>query len=142
MQIKINLKGDLLMRNYVLYNPMAGHGDYDEKLINLKSYLEGDVVEFDITKLDNYKEFFASVTNEDRIIISGGDGTINKFVNTVDVEKISCDIFYYASGSGNDFLHDLGKEVGDKPVKINEYLVNLPTVEVNGKIYRFVNGVG
>lgn len=130
------------MRNYVLYNPKAGHGDYSEKLSKLKSYLAGDVVELDITKLDNSDELFASALADDKIIISGGDGTINKFVNTVDVEKISCDILYFASGSGNDFLHDLGAQIDGAPIKVNEYLVNLPTVEVKGKSYRFVNGVG
>ena len=130
------------MRNYVLYNPMAGHGDCDEKLGKLKSCLEGEIVEFDLTKLEDADELFKSLSSDDRTIISGGDGTINKFVNSVDTDSICCDIYYYGSGSGNDFLHDLGKNVGDEPVKVNEYLKNLPTVEVDGNTYRFVNGVG
>ena len=130
------------MRNYVLYNPMAGHGDCDEKLGKLKSCLEGEIVEFDLTKLEDADEFFKSLSSDDRIIISGGDGTINKFVNSVDTDSVCCDIYYYGSGSGNDFLHDLGKSIGDEPVKVNEYLKNLPTVEVEGNTYRFVNGVG
>ena len=130
------------MLNYVLYNPKAGHGDCCEKLDKLKGCLEGEIVEYDVTQISNADELFKSLCADDKIIISGGDGTINKFVNSVNVEDIACDIFYYGSGSGNDFLHDIGGAVGDKPVKVNEYLVNLPTVEVGGKTYRFVNGVG
>ena len=130
------------MRNYLLYNPMAGHGDYDKKLIKLKGYLQGDVLEFDITSIEDSNQLFASLSADDRIIISGGDGTVNRFVNSVDVDKIKCDILYFASGSGNDFLHDLGANVDDAPIRVNDYLVNLPTVEVKGKTYRFVNGVG
>ena len=47
------------------------------------------------------------------------------------IDKIKCDILYFASGSGNDFLHDLGANVDDAPIRVNDYLVNLPTVEVD-----------
>ena len=129
------------MKYYILYNPLAGHGNCNEKLTKLKSYLSGECVERDVTALD-VPSFLSELAPEDDIVISGGDGTINRFVNTVDCDKLENDIWYYGSGSGNDFLHDIGGKSGDAPIKINEYLKNLPTVEVQGKTYRFVNGVG
>jgi len=50
--------------------------------------------------------------------------------------------FYYAIGTGNDFLKDLGKEVGCEPFSVKEYMKDLPLVEINGKKTRFLNGIG
>lgn len=36
----------------------------------------------------------------------------------------------------------IGSKTAEKPIPIKEYLINLPTVAVNGKTYRFLNGVG
>ena len=130
------------MKHYILYNPLAGHGGFTEKLVELKKHLNGECIDFDITKLDGYADLLTKLEGDDDIIICGGDGTLNKFINSVEVEEIKNDILYYGSGSGNDFLNDLGKKVGDAPFKVNKYLVNLPSVVVQGKKYRFLNGVG
>ena len=131
------------MKYYVLHNPLAGRGDrVDEKLEKVKSYLDGEFVYLDLTKLTDYSEILTKLNPEDKIVISGGDGTLNRFVNSVDVDAISNDILYYASGSGNDFLNDIGGNPDGSPIKINKYLLNLPTVTVKGKEYRFINGVG
>lgn len=128
------------MKHYILYNPLAGHGSHEEKIKKLKSFLEGEIIECDLTK--GYDSLWDSLDPDDKIIISGGDGTLNRFINEVDTDSIKNDILYYASGSGNDFLHDIGGEPESAPVRINEYLKNLPTVTVKGKTYRFLNGVG
>lgn len=39
-------------------------------------------------------------------------------------------------------MRDLGKEQGCEPVRINEYVRNLPIVTVNGKSSRFINAIG
>lgn len=75
-------------------------------------------------------------------MIAGGDGTLNRFINDADGLSLPAEIYYYAVGSGNDFLHDLGKKPGDAPCRITEYLRDLPIAEVNGKRYRILNGVG
>lgn len=130
------------MRHYILFNPLAGNGNYVEKLASLKSHLKGECVEFNVTKLDGYADILTKLDSDDEIILCGGDGTLNRFVNAVEVDEIKNDILYYACGSGNDFLNDIGNNLGEAPFKINKYLVNLPTVIVKGKKYRFVNGVG
>ncbi|MBO7197120.1 MAG: diacylglycerol kinase family protein [Clostridia bacterium] len=130
------------MKYYILFNPLAGHGDHDEKLSMLKSHLDGECVEYNVTGIEDYHSLIKSLEADDKIVISGGDGTINRFINAVDTDNITNDILYYASGSGNDFLHDVEKQPGCAPFKINQYLKNLPTVTVKGKTYRFLNGIG
>jgi diacylglycerol kinase family enzyme len=52
------------------------------------------------------------------------------------------DIYYIASGSGNDFLRDLDISEQKEPLLINKYIENLPICEVNGKKIKVLNGVG
>ena len=51
-------------------------------------------------------------------------------------------IYYYATGSGNDLWHDLGRQKGDAPCRVEELLKNLPVVTVKGESRRVINGVG
>ena len=129
--------------NYnVLYNPLAGSGNCKSTLDRLASLYGDEFCAHDITKITDYKELFASLGENDAIILCGGDGTLNRFINDTEGIEISCDVLYYPSGSGNDFLHDVGKNADDAPFKINDYIKDLPIVEINGKTYRFLNNVG
>ncbi|MDE5765563.1 MAG: diacylglycerol kinase family protein [Clostridia bacterium] len=130
------------MKYKVLYNPLAGRIDdtafYDE----LKAALEGDELEYyDITKTD-YAKFFAGVKQGEGVIIAGGDGTLNRYINATDGMEISAPVYYYAAGNGNDFWSDICRTAGDSPVELAPFIKNLPEVEVNGKSYKFINGVG
>lgn len=130
------------MKHYILYNPLAGHGHTDETLASLKSCLKGETVELNVTDPEGYTKVLEAIDPDDDIIISGGDGTINNFINNMDPDAIENDVYYYASGSGNDFLHDIEGEKEGAPIKINKYIKNLPTVTVKGRTYRFINGIG
>ena len=130
---------------YVLFNPIAGNhtGEAEaKKLADCDALKEAELVFCDMTQIADYSAFFAKLSEKDKIILAGGDGTLNRFVNDTDGLSIPNEIYYYATGSGNDFLHDLGKEKGSAPILITPYLQNLPTVTVQGKDYRFINGVG
>ena len=129
--------------NYkVLYNPLAGSVNGNSFYSELAKALEGDKLDyFDITKTD-YKQFFSELTNGESLIIAGGDGTLNRFINDTAGLQINVPVYYYAAGSGNDFWNDIGKTKGDKPVYLAPYVKDLPTVTVNGKDYKFINGVG
>ena len=130
------------MKTYVFFNPLSnnGQGEVGAKALNGK--LSGEELVFtDITKIENYGEFFDGLGVDDKVIVCGGDGTLNRFVNDAKgVEKRN--VYFYSTGSGNDFLNDLGKQVGCDPFCIDEYIKNLPSVTVNGKDYLFLNGVG
>ena len=127
---------------YVLYNPLAGRnkGSLEEKL---RRHLPGcDLVLRDMTKIESYGDFFADLSAESKVIVCGGDGTLNRFANDIDGIPVPCGILYYAAGSGNDFLKDLGMEADSEPFSIKEYLTDLPVITVNGESHRFINGVG
>ncbi len=127
----------------VLYNPLAGNGKGENAAKKLKELLNGDELTFtDMTKVSDYRALFASMPEDERVIISGGDGTLNRFINDTEEVAFANPVYYYATGSGNDFLKDIGGNVGDKPVCIDKYLKALPAVDVKGKSYRFINGIG
>jgi diacylglycerol kinase family enzyme len=74
-------------------------------------------------------------------IITGGDGTLSRFVNSLNGNPTR-DIYYYPAGTGNDFLNDLGKTGDTEPFLLNPYIMNLPHIHFNGETHIFINGVG
>ncbi len=132
------------MINYtILFNPHAANGHGEENARKLQDVLREDELHFfDMTKIDSYAEFFAALLPETRVVIVGGDGTLNRFINDTSHLRLPRQIWYYAGGSGNDFLRDVARESDEKPIEIGKYLAHLPQVSVNGKTYRFLNGIG
>lgn len=127
---------------YVLYNPLAGNGQGQERALKVKEIFPDEQCSFiDISTITDYKALFASINDGDSLIISGGDGTLNRFINNTEGLDMPFPILYYPVGSGNDFARDVVPE-DYSPFPVNEYIKDLPIVEVNGKKYRFINGVG
>lgn len=127
---------------YILYNPHAGQCDWKENLDILQIILDGELQALDITRISNYAVFLRGLEPDDYLILCGGDGTLNRFVNDTGGIAIRQEIFYFPSGNSNDFAHDLGHRKDDDPFPIGAYLKALPRVTVRGKTYRFLNGVG
>lgn len=130
------------MINYILYNPKTGNGSGENIAFKLKDYYKGETVFIDITKIDDYQSFFADLNSEDKVTICGGDGTISRFANDTYEMNISNNIYYYPTGTGNDFWREIGDVNNPVPLPVEKYLKNLPTVTVKNKQYRFINGVG
>ncbi|MGN1421932.1 MAG: diacylglycerol/lipid kinase family protein [Oscillospiraceae bacterium] len=126
---------------YALYNPLAGNKTCEEQSRKLCELYKEELTFKSMTDI-SYAEFFAALGSDDKVILCGGDGTLNRFVNDTRGIDIRCDILYYAAGSGNDFLHDLGKEKGEPPFVINQYIKDLPSVTVNGRESLFINAIG
>lgn len=132
-----------MAKKIVLYNPHAGGGTGEVSARELENLLKDcELVFVDMTEQGDYREFFSSLSSEDEVILCGGDGTVNRFVNDTDGIDIKNKMYYYATGSGNDFLHDVGGKRGDAPIELNKYVESLPKVFVNGKESLFVNGIG
>lgn len=125
---------------YVLFNPLANNGTGEKTAHDYLDALVGDVEFKDVTKIEDFGAEIAALTEQDRLIIAGGDGTINRFVNAIGDAEPKCVIDYVPTGSGNDFKNDVGGE--EKTVRLNDYIKNLPKVTVNGKTYKFINGIG
>ena len=102
-----------------------------------------DSVEYiDITSIEDPAEFFRSHP-EDDILLCGGDGTLNRFVNAIDGIEFDNNIYYYPCGSGNDFARDVDPaDIENGIISLNKYIKDLPSCEINGKTYKFINGIG
>lgn len=128
---------------YVLFNSLANNHKGEE---NSRKALEGkissDSVFEDLTKIVDLKKYLEEKNIEDKVILTGGDGTLNHFVNEIGNFDIKCEIDYCPSGSGNDFYTDVANFEDSRAVRINEFIKDLPIVTVKGKDYRFINGVG
>ena len=131
------------MSNYtVLYNPKSNNGQGGTEAKALDTLLKGETVEYiDVFENGDTKAIIGSLQADDKLIIAGGDGSLNHFFNDIDGMEITNEVYYYPTGSGNDFLSSVGEEKG-KLIPLNSFLGKLPTVTVNGKDYKFINGVG
>lgn len=129
-----------MAKGYVIYNPLAGNGKAQEDAQLLQMILDEELEYYDITRITNYAAFISGMEREDYLVIVGGDGTLNRFVNATEGLAMDREILYFPTGTGNDFARDLG--MGANPGVVTEYMKNLPSVEVAGKRYRFINGVG
>ncbi len=129
-----------MSKSYIIYNPLANNGRSKEAIETFAARMEGETVLCNMT--EGYDSVIDEMQEGDILIICGGDGTLNRFINETDGKSIENDILYFASGSGNDFAHDISLERESEPVSIKKYIQELPSVEVKGKTYKFLNGVG
>lgn len=125
---------------YVLYNPLSG-GSQDEALL-LEMVMDIPLIFQNVTAIGDYRAFIAKLAPEDQIILAGGDGTLNRFINNIAGLDFDNDVLYFPMGTGNDFARELGYGRLAHPFSIRKYLKNLPTVTVNGRRSHFINGVG
>ena len=126
----------------ILYNPHANNNDISAALEDVRLYAAAhDTVEKDLMGVDLRAEICALSAN-DRVLLLGGDGTLMRLANALDGAAYSVPIYLWKSGTGNDFLRDLGKNEEAQPVLLNPFLARLPRVEIKGKTYLYVNGIG
>ncbi len=127
---------------YVLYNPMAGNGHGKEKAREIEQKVQRQKMEYrDITRMDA-ADFLASLPMEETVVLAGGDGTLNHFINRYGSSVLNRPVYYFPAGSGNDLWNDVGQNSVDGMILLNDYLKQLPVVEVKGKKSCFLNGVG
>lgn len=129
-----------MAKGYVIYNPLAGKGTAEEDAKLLQMTLDEELEYYDMTRITNYAAFLSGLEEDDYLVIVGGDGTLNRFANDTNGIEIKQEILYFASGSGNDFAREVG--ANGHPVTVTHYLKHLPSAEVKGKTYHFINGVG
>ena len=128
---------------YILFNPKAGGNTGEEKARKLDEMLQGESLKYiSVFDVKDYKAFLAELQPEDKIVIVGGDGSLNYFVNDIRGMELKNEVLFYAGGTGNDFLNDLGKDPEHGPYEITKYLKDLPSVTIDGYDWLFLNGVG
>jgi len=127
---------------YLLFNPLANNskGEQDARMwasdnnakCEFKSLLE----------ISDMKAFFDGLGEDDDVILTGGDGTLNRFANDVYGYGFKNPVYYVKCGSGNDFYRDNEKYAKDGRIDLRPFLKDLPLVTVNGIQRRFLNGIG
>lgn len=127
----------------ILYNPLASAGNGEVKARKLMDMLsEASEVRFQsLIEIEDKRAFLENLDPDVIPIITGGDGTLSRFVNSLNGNPTR-DIYYYPAGTGNDFLNDLGKTGDTEPFLLNPYITNLPHIHFNGETHIFINGVG
>lgn len=136
-----------MSKKYILYNSLAGNGKCAGDVRRLEGHYaevpDVAAVMVDMAGIESYADFLGGLEEDDDVVLCGGDGTLNRFVNDTNGIDIRNKIYYYASGSGNDFARDIGHSARELPeYEINSYISRLPSVTVNGRTSLFLNNVG
>ncbi|MCQ2428334.1 MAG: diacylglycerol kinase family protein [Clostridia bacterium] len=133
------------MKYTVLYNPFSSSRKGRKTAHKLKKILGAENTEFvDITGISDFEGFMDSVPEDRGIVLCGGDGTLNRFINSegLDPAAYADRLYCCPGGSGNDFYKDVKKREKHFPIPLAEYFRGLPTAVIGGKLFRFLNGIG
>lgn len=126
----------------ILYNPKSKRGNILKKVnkIYKKFSKTNDCYKINLLEINNKeKTFLNQCRKDDTILLCGGDGTLDQFLNRIYGEPILCRVYFYSCGSGNDFAREFKK----KFIDITECIQDLPKIRVNGREqYVFINGIG
>ena len=127
---------------YLLFNPLANNskGEQDARQWAAENKTEGEFKS--LLEISDMKAFFDGLAEGDDVILTGGDGTLNRFANDVYGYEFKNPVYYVKCGSGNDFYRDNEKYAKDGRIDLRPFLKNLPLVTVNGVQRRFLNGIG
>jgi diacylglycerol kinase family enzyme len=122
----------------IIYNPLSKNAKsnvYTHKLVR-KYKKKGIPFRLrSILKIDDIRLYLEKKIHIDNVILLGGDGTINRFVNDIVEYDIKQTIYLKSNGSGNDYLRSL-KSNDHLPQTVMEASFD------NGDKTYFMNGIG
>ncbi len=126
----------------ILYNPLANNsrGEHDARNWAKENGIEGEFIS--LLETQDMTGFLNGLDPKDEVILTGGDGTLNRFANDVYGHEINVPVYYVKCGSGNDFFRDNEKYAKDGKIELRPFLKDLPQITVNGIKRRFLNGIG
>lgn len=117
------------MKILFVFNPRSGKGLIREHLVDIVDVMVKAGYEVTIyttqAQGDAIKKIKEEAKNYDRVVCSGGDGTLDEVVTGMQQSEVNVPIGYIPAGSTNDFANSLGipkdmveaarVAVGDKP---------------------------
>ena len=76
---------------YVLYNSTAGsHYGVDKLREKMQNFFgEESITLASVITVDDKKEYIKKLTEGDKLVVVGGDGTLNRFVNAIEDKEYS-----------------------------------------------------
>jgi diacylglycerol kinase family enzyme len=122
----------------IIHNPLSSNKRSRHKTKRIVRLFKKTKTPFIIRsglKIENLMDYLNHHQNITDILLLGGDGSINYFINSVDVQNIKQNIYLAKSGSGNDFLRSL------KPLKKADVTLGVAKVNQTKDIH-FINGCG
>ena len=100
----------------ILFNNKANNKHGLDGAKKIEELLPGETFEYtDVTGIENAYDFIKTLPAEDTVVLTGGDGTLNHFANDVANRPLDRDVFYFPSGSGNDFWVDVKETAKRSP---------------------------
>jgi len=122
----------------ILYNPLSKNSKSNVQTHKLVRQYKTNKIPFrlkSILKIDDIKSYLDKKKEIDKVILLGGDGTVNRFVNDIVDYNLTQDIILKPNGSGNDYMRSL-VDRDNKPQYIME------SVYDTGFKTHFINGTG
>ena len=127
---------------HIIYNRLSRSNTGELEAHMLDEIMAGEDLRYwNVDEIGDYHKFFENIPINDKIIVAGGDGTLNRFINDTDYCNVLQDVYFFPAGSGNDFARDIGKSKHCHPFEMRKFISNLPAVTINGKERRFFNSV-
>ncbi len=132
-----------------IVNPVSGNGRTRRLLPHLVGIAKKLGIEFDLqlTQAPEHATELASINSSefDVVVAVGGDGTVNEVAAGAIKSQKAMGIV--PAGTGNDFVRSLGRlkhlhEYLHRAVAGRAKMIDVGTVQVDGKKMLFVNGVG
>ncbi len=127
---------------YLLLNPLANNSKGESDAHEWAESHDVDCKFISLLDIPDMKGFLQGLGDGDEVILTGGDGTLNRFANDVYGYEIKVPVYYAKCGSGNDFFRDNEKYVKNGRIELRPFLKDLPEITVNGIKRRFLNGIG
>lgn len=127
----------------LIYNPLSRNGKKEDFIKKIVDQLEKEgrsVHTENVLDIKNVDAFISLLQPEDRVILVGGDGTLNRLVNAIYGKTFTQDLCIYQAGTGNDFVRSIHTK--DKIVSIKPYMNRIPTLSYKHKKQYFLNGAG
>ncbi|WP_125767716.1 diacylglycerol/lipid kinase family protein [Companilactobacillus furfuricola] len=143
----------------ILFNQKAGNGQSNTTCKKIQAFLDRKQINYQIHKtmadgdgIRIARELADGLSNDQMILVIGGDGTLNQALNGVKISQYpQTPIAYIPSGSGNDFSRGVKIKREDPTILLQRILAMSQPVEIDvakatdlktDRIKYFVNNIG
>jgi len=133
-----------------IFNPQSGSGEICKRLaevVDIFIKANYDVVVYSTQAPgDGKKKILAEGKDFDRIVVAGGDGTLNELVNAVMLLPKKVTVGYIPTGTVNDFAtaHNLPKNnvIAAAKIAVSDYVVDVDVGKFENTYFSYVAAFG